>query len=1052
MAKLSLEAWTAAFYEVMKETPPVSPKTVKHAGVSLGKQKAETGKAVKGAEDQASMARNLWEDAENKREQAAEKFHEARLASWSKEKHAEAQRAYDEVAERAEAARLSLNEAKGAVKVLKFRSAEIDRQMQELQQRTASGNFDGLQGELEQVLMQARLQTRLELEQQMVDEAQQKVDNLSGLLQEANARRDVREAQSLKGDLAFRLEVLEQRRNQREAVLALMPGYEIAEVRPDQQAKLKEQTESLQRASQVAKDTAAAQRRKVDESQAGVDGAAGRLEQAAGQDPALKAAHDALLLARTGLGECQSGLGDVDDELETLGQTYARHKALIDSYAAGSAQAPTAKEVDGSLMLLEQLAGRLADGKGRLRERQDALRKAGAEVEKQRDALSAAIDERLGKPGADPSLPQAKQALALAEAELRRAAEAQREAEAQALALSVQANEAKRRLQVVLTLPSTTSVAQELTATLKGAEEVPIWESSVALQKKLGKATYERLLQLGHKLINDFQKLVENGATMEELQAVYKGVPELWLPPRFREEEKNWSAMRGLLDEEAEDGFRKETSTRLAEVDKKIKAAKGVLEPGESMFGAIKSGIEFGEKAPEVIKAVAEKLKSTKHMAEKFEEVLGLAGKVATLLSAPMTAIESGSQSMQTEDPVEMLMLQDEFMASLGEMISGLTGSLGGMNKLDIGGVVVKQIATLLPGLGVAVSFADVMKGLVEAAARIEETLSDAEAHEQAVAGKHRGETAVDQFARRDQALAKRASAKTGVAMIKAAAGVIDLTGVGIAVSSAMKGAATGIGLAQKVGEQIVDRNEGDVARALLQRAQAGDGHARSELFRFHPRYAKGILAIMASEGDALALKVLSTHGLSEDMIRRSSPKIVKRYLMKKFGETDTPPSWIGLREAVSEKVATVARLIDGIDGFFGNLADTWIERFDSDTLIVVQASLTKLLYQLGTQADIGGAVSAFVDVRVRRDALAAKATDEQAKDLEALDLALAEKLKKVAKLRSAVLASLGRVRAVLAAIQKHPASAELRPQAEQLARSVLREHLARVDRLASVG
>jgi hypothetical protein len=251
--------------------------------------------------------------------------------------------------------------------------------------------------------------------------------------------------------------------------------------------------------------------------------------------------------------------------------------------------------------------------------------------------------------------------------------------------------------------------------------------------------------------------------------------------------------------------------------------------------------------------------------------------------------------------------------------------------------------------------------------------------------------------------------------------------------------------------EQVIDRNEGEKAQALLKKAQAGDGQARAELFRYHPRYAKGILAIMASEGDAMALQVLNTHGLSEDMIRRSSPKIIKRYLLKKFGESDTPPSWTSARESIGSALESVGAKFQALDDFFGNVADKLLAKFDSNNLVAAQAALSDLAYQLSDQTSVSTAVSSLVEVRMRRESLAASATPEQAKDLQALDLALADELKKVEKVRTHVLASMEQVRLVIKKISEQPKS-PLRDKAEAAAKAVLREHLTRVNALASAG
>jgi hypothetical protein len=270
---------------------------------------------------------------------------------------------------------------------------------------------------------------------------------------------------------------------------------------------------------------------------------------------------------------------------------------------------------------------------------------------------------------------------------------------------------------------------------------------------------------------------------------------------------------------------------------------------------------------------------------------------------------------------------------------------------------------------------------------------------------------------------------------------------VGVAASTAMKGVATGVSAAQGVAEVVIDRTEGEKAQALLDAAQAGDGHARAELFSFHPRYAKGILAIMASEGDALALRVLSTHGLSEDMIKRSSPKIIKRYLLKKFGESDTPPSWSSAKDSIVSVLNSVGDKLQAIDDFFGNVADKLLASLDPNKLVAAQASLSDLAYQLPAQ-DVSTAVTSLVEVRNRRQTLAASATPEQSEDLEALDLALDKELKGVEKVRTRVLDSMKKVRVVIEQIGEQPKNA-LRDKAEAAAKVVLREHLARVQELA---
>lgn len=1053
MPKLSKEAWILAFYDVMKETPPRSKASLKKATKLLQEQQVKAGNDLKEARQSEKTAQRVADDLERKRYQAGVELDELRRTVRTEEGMRSAQRDYDEAAERARRAQAALVEAHSAVRELDFRSKALEGRLKELEKRSESGQFDDLDEELAEVMMQAELGARLEREDEMVSEAAERVRQLESDLHEAKSRRDVREAERLEQDLAWRREVLVSRESRRDAVAALMPGYEIAAVQPSEADKLKDQSKLLANAAKAANQHSEERKKQAGESREKQRLAADLVDQAAAKDPKLKAACESLAEAQRRLAERRQAVLGSTEALSTLQARYQQHQRLIDLYASGGKGAPDGKAVQASIDVAGLTADHIGHMKGELRTQQDQVRESLREVATLQQSLQEAIRQRVGEDGVDPQLAQALKALQLAEDELRRAEAAQRQAEGEAAVVAERALEAKRRLTVVQTLSRAQVTGDELSKAVRGVEDFPIWESSSEVLNQLGTERYDKLVKLGHDLTNEYQTLVDNGATIEELREVYKNTPEKWLPPRFREEEQNWVSMHALLDAETEDKFAKEEKGRLAKVNEKIESFKSKLESGESLAGKVVKGVDYGEKGLEILGKVSETLKHSKELAEKFESVLGLAAKMTTVLQAPLKALEKGGEAMETEDPVEALMLQDEFMEALGELVGGLTDSVTGLKDMDIGGVVVKQMAALLPGIGVAVNFADVMKGMVEAATRIDEAIQDAESHAVAVADKHRGETAIDQFARRDKHLAARASAKTGAAMIKAAGSVVELSGVGVAVGKGMQTVASGIGGVQTVVEQIVDRGEGEKARQLLDRAQAGDGHARSELFRYHPRYAKGILAIMADEGDALALRVLATHGLTEAMIRRSSPKIVKRYLMKKFGESDDPPSWTGLREAVSEKLESAGRLLDRIDGFLDNLADKLIVKTDKDLLIVAQATLSDAAYQLTAQADVAQAMSDFIEVRMRRDALAEKAGDDegQAKDLQALDLALAAEAKKVTRLRQKLLASLDRVRTVLSKVLGEPAS-PLRDKAEAAARQALREHMVRIDSLASVG
>ncbi|MFT4979821.1 MAG: hypothetical protein ACI8S6_005733, partial [Myxococcota bacterium] len=98
-------------------------------------------------------------------------------------------------------------------------------------------------------------------------------------------------------------------------------------------------------------------------------------------------------------------------------------------------------------------------------------------------------------------------------------------------------------------------------------------------------------------------------------------------------------------------------------------------------------------------------------------------------------------------------------------------------------------------------------------------------------------------------------------------------------------------------------------ANDLLERARAGDPRAKTELLKNHGRYAKGLLALRAQEGDAFALQYVATRGLEESDIHSSSFEIITRYLLKAAEQSEadhleTFSDWLAARKKVFERLA----------------------------------------------------------------------------------------------------------------------------------------------------
>ncbi len=152
------------------------------------------------------------------------------------------------------------------------------------------------------------------------------------------------------------------------------------------------------------------------------------------------------------------------------------------------------------------------------------------------------------------------------------------------------ADELDRRAKVLEELPRAKAALSQLQQVLKKhhLEDKPIWGGAETIVKSMPeKGEYDQLVKLAQQLSGHYASLQKNGATPAELGALYKDFPEKWRPPRFREDEKNWSAVSEMFSEEsaakrakdAEDPSNTEIGKKIAEINSGLMtAAKGITD------------------------------------------------------------------------------------------------------------------------------------------------------------------------------------------------------------------------------------------------------------------------------------------------------------------------------------------------------------------------------------------------------------------------------------------------------------------------------------------
>jgi hypothetical protein len=755
----------------------------------------------------------------------------------------------------------------------------------------------------------------------------------------------------------------------------------------------------------------------------GVESAQKKVDKSVREDPALTEVVKNLDEARQNLEEKQKELVENGEGLDALIKDMNRFRDAL-SEAGGEKKLPLIQKV-------REASGKIAEA----RKAGEVSRRAANTAKQQYDQAVKRYEEAVGKHVEEnPRSAVAKHTQSDSEAQgkLRDAQRLEDEASEDHTLASGRSNELDRRAKVLEELPKAKLVLDDMNKVLKkhNLENTPIWTGATVVFERIGESEYNGLVSLATKLRVHYDSLQTNGATPKELEGLYKDFPEKWLPPRFREDEKNWSAVVSWFSEEdSENRAKKEEGLSNTEIGKKIteidktfmETAKTGLElPGEIVGGiksgaeGIKAGIDFAEahgittdilkKGKGLLEEIAKHMKLAEEDMKGFEEVAGPVGKFASLAAKGFKAVGLGIDmgknlsEEETEDPIEQLMREDEMLDCLKEI-----GKLGAGVSGEIVALAWKQI----PGLDVGTNMVEAQLAFKNMAERLANALADSELREEAEEGGHRLEPALGQMATRGKHLAAREGTDAALATLNAAAGILNLTGIGAKVGVGLKGVAAVGKVGKSVGVIIVDKSEAQTAKNLLDQAQAGNGDARRDLFRHHPRYAKGILAVMASEGDSFAIRCLENSNLTEDMIRKSSPKIIKRYLLKRFGETDEGgTSWSETWESVKGAASYIPKGLVGFANLFVKAYEKILIAIGTDDPKTWLATLNQVERDIPESKDVNKSLSDLKTVRRRRNGLADTLDPDKQEEVEklaALDKLVDETTEKVEELRKSV-------------------------------------------------
>jgi len=589
----------------------------------------------------------------------------------------------------------------------------------------------------------------------------------------------------------------------------------------------------------------------------------------------------------------------VEEEAELAAQRDRHARLTRDLAASSHADADETHEV---AELSRQIAARSRALEDQRRKAELVVRRAEEAEALYQSTLRSRADAL--RQGGDSALVDAIVALDRAEAELSGAAEADVQALEERDLLRDQLTEAGRQEAVHALVLDGQAMAREFSEVFEALRDKDLFESRDvrAVKKAVGPAVEEIQSQLDAHA----SEMIQAGATASELASVFERVPNGLRPAAYRKEVGAVDELMRRFDlleaEKAQDKrdqvlIRTATETTpeehlrkiremLSELDKLRQDAKYLPLQGAGKLSAASDwlnviGILDADSTD------AKTLGAISTFLWQLNTGLGAMGAVGDAAAALSAKNADG-------DPV-LQKLQDKQRL---DAISGLVTA-----GLDVTRHIVPLVA--LPWLGKG--FVD---NVVKAAARTYRAQVDSKL--KALARLEGSELAgpLEESMGHEWRLAEKYgfSAASSAAWIAA---VVLGMGPSASISFAIAVTAKSTGIAHDLLTSTHDWKLARKANALLERARAGDPRAKSELLKNHGRYAKGLLALKAQEGDPFAMQYVASRGLEESDIRASSFDIITRYLLSMSEQSDsdhqqTFTDWVAERRASFGRLAGI--------------------------------------------------------------------------------------------------------------------------------------------------
>lgn len=413
--------------------------------------------------------------------------------------------------------------------------------------------------------------------------------------------------------------------------------------------------------------------------------------------------------------------------------------------------------------------------------------------------------------------------------------------------------------------------------------EVKIWAVGAAgvqerfAADKSGGVTYAKFAQLATAFSLAHEQMRRNGFTPDQSKELFahqlKGWPEAWLPPEMRAQEQNWVQVQELFE------------------DEKSLAKRTNLE----RFGD--SALESAETYQQtVLTSIGMAIDDDSVGADITRGALTFIALCVDIANAGRALVNREKKKQETVgDPVAALMVVEDRVSLAVKCLEGSSKNATAVLRA----MPWDKIAAAAPGVGSVQKLTEALHQSHQAVQRWQQAAADAEVHAKALRTTHRAESALDHVASRASELAKRDTAYAATTFLALAGYVCECAGLAAPVGIVIRASAGLSSGLLATGFALEDMAHAETAKKLLRAARAGDADARAEIFRHHARYAAALLALLAQEGDPIAISVYSNHKVTKDMIEKSSAIVLKRYLLREMQEVDNPTSFTDVLNSI---------------------------------------------------------------------------------------------------------------------------------------------------------